>query len=458
MMSVIFFLICMVNNVLFNMKDALVITAKGSGAEIIPFIQVWMLFPLTFAATLWFTYLLRKRGLVKVTQTLLLAFFAFFAIFACVLYPLREQLELSILSETISPYLPAGCNGLVSMLRHWVLSLFFVISEMWACMVTAVLFWSIANEITPIEEAQQSYSWVRVGGAFGTTLGGQVPLLTNFLVPGVTVYGLMLIVSLSCLLIYALQSILVNKLIDRPICVQVCSKKNPGGVLLQLRQLFRSRYLMGLAVMVIGYNLVMNLFEVVWKAELKTLCPDFNQYNAALGNTSTLCGILTVILAFSTPRLITRLGWTKTALISPIFQLISSVIFFGLMFCRDMFSFELSSVLMMIVVTGGIQFSAGRASKYSLFDVCKDIAFIPLESQTKAQGKAAVDGLGSRMGRSAAALLHQGLFLAFASIGGGVPILAGVMVAVIICWVAATKTVGFEVENPMVDVSESLAA
>ncbi len=81
-----------------------------------------------------------------------------------------------------------------------------------------------------------------------------------------------------------------------------------------------------------------------------------------------------------------------------------------------MLPFELSTVLMMIVVTGGIQFSAGKASKHSLFDVSKDIAFIPLDSQTKAQGKAAVDGLGSRMGRSVAALLHQGLFLTFANI------------------------------------------
>ncbi len=268
-MSIIFFLICMVSNVLFNMKDALVITAKGSGAEVIPFIQVWMLFPLTFAVTLWFTYLLRKRGLVKVTQTLLLGFLGFFAVFACVLYPLRDHMELHGLSELLSLYLPEGYHGFIAMLRHWVFSLFFVVSEMWACMVTAVLFWSIANEITPMEEAQQSYSWVRVGGALGTTMGGQIPLITNLLVPNITVYGLMAIVASCCFLIYLLQHVLVTKLIDRPISTAMCDKKLPSGIIQQFTQLFRSRYLLCLAVMVIGYNLAMNLFEVVWKAELK---------------------------------------------------------------------------------------------------------------------------------------------------------------------------------------------
>lgn len=442
-MSLIFFLICVVHNILYNMKDALVITAIGSGAEVIPFIQLWLLFPVTCGMTLWFTNLLRQKGLVKVIERLLTAFLVFFVIFTCVLYPCRDFVEPHALAEAVVEYVPTGLVGLVAMVRHWILSVFFVVAEMWACMVTAVIFWTLANEITPLDEAQQSYSWVRVGGALGAAIGGQVPIITNFIMPDLSVYGLMGVVIVGCGSTLLLIRYLVTRLVERPIGANVQAQES---LMQQVMGLFRSRYLLCLAVMVIAYNLVMNLFEIVWKAELKLIYTDFNHYNAVLGHASTLCGILTVILSLAMPKLLEKLGWTKIAMISPVFQLVSSGIFFGILLCQEYVPMDHETLVLLLVVLGGIQFSAGRASKHSLFDVSKDMAFIPLESHVKAQGKAAVDGLGSRMGRSAASLIHQGLLLVFATVGGGVPVLAVVVVAVIVGWMAAARNLGRQME------------
>ena len=44
-MLLIFFFISFDYNVLRTLKDSLLITAKSSGAEVIPFVKVWAMFP-----------------------------------------------------------------------------------------------------------------------------------------------------------------------------------------------------------------------------------------------------------------------------------------------------------------------------------------------------------------------------------------------------------------------------
>ncbi len=67
------------------------------------------------------------------------------------------------------------------------------------------------------------------------------------------------------------------------------------------------------------------------------------------------------------------------------------------------------------------------------------MADIPLESKLKAQGKAAVDGLGPRMGRTCASVVNQGLLLVFMTVGGGISIFAVLMMVSILGWLWATK-------------------
>ena len=54
-MLFIFFLLFFDYNLLRIMKDTMVVTAKSSGAEVIPFIKVWVMFP----GAILFTYPIR---------------------------------------------------------------------------------------------------------------------------------------------------------------------------------------------------------------------------------------------------------------------------------------------------------------------------------------------------------------------------------------------------------------
>ena len=58
------------------------------------------------------------------------------------------------------------------------------------------------------------------------------------------------------------------------------------------------------------------------------------------------------------------------------------------------------SPLLFLAVFGGIQNIFAKTVKYSFFDPTKEMAFIPLSEKEKTQGKAAIDVIGSRLGKS----------------------------------------------------------
>ncbi len=65
------------------------------------------------------------------------------------------------------------------------------------------------------------------------------------------------------------------------------------------------------------------------------------------------------------------------------------------------------------------------------------MAYIPLDEEAKVKGKAAIDVLGARLGKSGGALGQQALVMAFGNIVRGAPVLAGLFYLVIAGWLAS---------------------
>jgi ATP:ADP antiporter, AAA family len=72
------------------------------------------------------------------------------------------------------------------------------------------------------------------------------------------------------------------------------------------------------------------------------------------------------------------------------------------------------------------------------------MTYIPLSKAAKTQGKAAIDVLGARLGKSAGALAQQLLVVLFGSIISGAPIVASLFYLVIALWIGIVLTSSYK--------------
>lgn len=473
MMAVIF-IICFDYSILRNLKDTVVVTAKCSGAEVIPFLKVWVVFPAAVGMTLLYTYLSSRLSQERVFYIIVSGFLFYYLLFSFVLYPLRDTLHPAEAANVLQSWLPEGAKGLVAMFRNWTFTIFYVLCEMWGCMVLTVLFWGIANQVTLVEQAKRFYGVFTLAGNIAAVLAGKMGVWASepflqAMVPGEddwerTLRILILIVSSAGIVMLVIFRGL-NLMVFRRCAVcssnhGVSGYKSSSSPPLKKRSLMesiiylsRSRYLIYIAVMVVSYNLVINLAEVFFKDRLKQFAPSPYDYNVYMNELTTLWGIISSALAIAIPFLLLHMSWKVTAMITPVSMLITGLSFFGCLFMPMELAFGLAGLvgttpLGLTALCGGLQNCFSKAAKYSVFDVSKELAFTPLEKDSKIKGKAAIDGVGSRLGKMGGSLFLQCmLLLCGGSLLASAPFVALLLLAVCLLWIFCVNRLGNEFEE-----------
>eukprot|EP00599_Poterioochromonas_sp_BG-1_P015722 CAMPEP_0173163758 /NCGR_PEP_ID=MMETSP1105-20130129/20116_1 /TAXON_ID=2985 /ORGANISM="Ochromonas sp., Strain BG-1" /LENGTH=275 /DNA_ID=CAMNT_0014083885 /DNA_START=978 /DNA_END=1808 /DNA_ORIENTATION=- len=234
-----------------------------------------------------------------------------------------------------------------------------------------------------------------------------------------------------------------------PACVDVQNKKGKKvktrmGFGESAKFLANSRYIRDLATLVIGYGMAINIVEVTWKSKLKAAFPDPNTYSAFMGNFSTVTGIFTLLMMAASSKIFDKFGWGIAALITPITLLTSGIAFFALIMFPQYFSpltqkFGLSPLLLAVYI-GAAQNVLSKGSKYALFDPCKEMAFIPLDQESKTKGKAAVDVIGNPLGKSGGSFIQQVLIGFTGSLQASTPYLGGILGVSILAWINAARS------------------
>ena len=225
------------------------------------------------------------------------------------------------------------------------------------------------------------------------------------------------------------------------------------------KELMASRELKAIAMMVFCYNVCVELTEVLWKALLRKTYPSKSSYMAYMARFSQTVGVVAFLLQFVASEIINIFGWKGTAMIPPVTMGLLAVAFFGAVMAG-----EEQIPLAQALLIGTVQNVANKVTKYSLFDPCKEMAYIPLGPEAKVKGKAAIDVLGARLGRSMGSATQQLLVFLVGGTSGSImncaPYLGACYVTAIAAWSNAVSVLGRLFDNtdnmPKVDNSDKL--
>ncbi len=176
----------------------------------------------------------------------------------------------------------------------------------------------------------------------------------------------------------------------------------------------------------------------MWKSIVKKQYPDALEYQRFMGNFSSLVGFSTCIVIFLGVHAIRILGWRIGALATPmVMALLGLPFFFSILV-----GFDSPRTLRTAVVFGTIQTLLSKTTKYSLFDPTTQMAYIPLDDESKIKGKAAIEVLGSRLGKSGGSLIQQLLVLVFGNIVDSAHVLVVLYYSVLAWWAYSANRLG----------------
>lgn len=440
-----------------NVKDGLVVTATGS-SEIIPYLKGSLVLP----AAIVFFFIYAKLASILSKQalfyTIVGGFIAFFVLFATVLYPLHGFLHPKESADALQAMLPAGFKGLVDVYRVWTFSLFYTMSELWGAAVSSLMFWQFANDVIRISEAKRFYAHfyliANVFVAFSGVVVNRLSQVQEGLPEGVDPWGMSInyltVVLTICGLIVLAIYYYLNKHVFTDTYLEAVAaerKSKPKKTKLKMsvmegiKFLIKSKYLGLIALLVICYGVTINLVEVTWKGQVGRQFTTGNEYTAFMGYLSGSTGIATIISIFVGSILVRKLGWRFAALMTPLVLGVTGFLFFMCVLTPELVSpmgilFSISPLLLGVII-GLAQNVLSKSIKYALFDPTKEMAYIPLDDESKMRGKAAVDVVANRFGKSGGGYIQIALFALVGPLSEIVPYLAVIFLFFVAVWIFA---------------------
>ena len=225
--------------------------------------------------TLLYGKISRSTGRDGRFNAVMIYFLSFFLISLFVLLPHKEHLQLTSLADMLIVKFPQF-RGLWEAICYWPISLFYIHAEAWGTFAISVVYWTFVNEITAVQQAKRFYSFLSMFAAIGSIVAGFVLKLE--IVSANFNQGLSFVV-VAIVLILVLYNYFTADIKANPAYYQVEQKTKKIKVKMSFLQsvkfLAQSRYLILIAILVIGYGLVIALFEAVQKAQIQQYAKNY---------------------------------------------------------------------------------------------------------------------------------------------------------------------------------------
>lgn len=456
-MFLMFFFVSFNYSLLRVMKDTLVINAPGSGSEIIPFLKLCTTPAAIIFVSIYIklSQILSKQKLFYVT---LAPFGIFFLLFPFVLYPSIHLIHPEASADWLQSFLPDGLMGVIAIYRNWTFALFYILAELWGSIVLSTLYWGFANETTKVSEAKRFYALFLIGANVALLFVSPAAKFANSLGDwgdSLKAVNLMAITGIAGVIAcyYFMNNFVLTDARFANTAPTEKKKKEKLGFMASVKELANNRYLAYIAFIVLAYGVSINLVEVTWKHSLKVFfAGDKQAFFNFQATFMSFTGLSTIIFLYlGTNNVLRVLGWKITALITPVILMITSMLFFANItfasFLQGAYVSLGMTPLFLVALIGGIQNVVSKSAKYAFFDTTKEMAYIPLDDQTKRSGKAAIDGVGGRLGKSGGALINAILIGIMGSIENITSFVAVITIGIIFFWIFSVKKLSVEFEK-----------
>lgn len=483
-MTCLFFMMAFVNTIIDSLKDSLVITAVGGGTEVLPYLSVYGVLPSSVLFLVIYSWATRKMSREKIFNLVIACFLMFYTGFALV-YPHHEAMHVSSLADQLQSVLPSGFSGLVGMIRNWLFTVFYCVSELWGDILLSLLFWGLANETTSIEDAPVLYPLFGIGANIAQTCAGRSLRLISEISHSYLSYTQQVQITVAVCVVMGVLIAFTHTYITRTFVrnpkgsaadrirlaasknkntrkidnessvrglnycdisekVPAMKKKEAMGIISAWKFLIKSPQIRCLAVMALAQGLTNRILEVSWKHYLHVLHPSPVAYAAFLGDTAMWTGVATGLLMVASPLLFDMMGWRGVASATPNIMLLGGIPFF---ICCILFSFFSSNALSAglvslkgLVIAGAMLQVFSRGAKFSLFKPAEEMVYIGLDDESRTKGKAAIDVVGAQSGKSIGSVLQQMMLIVTGgSVSGIIPVLAIFYVTMLHQWKSSVE-------------------
>ena len=456
-----------------SVKDGLVVTHIGP--EAISFLKTYIVLPSAVIMMVIYAKLCNLMSQQKVFYAITTFFIAYFAFFTFILYPNPEMFHpaASTIDALADKY--PNLQWFIKIGGNWSYASFYTMAEMWGSMMLTLLFWQFANQITKTGEAKRFYSM------FGLLGNVALPLVavtfyfllsedTHIVADEVKLIPVLCVTMINGAFVLFLyhwmnHNVLTDtRLYDAGTKGPKKKKKTKLSLGESFKMILTSKYLGLVVMLVLCYGISINLVEGIWKSKIKELHPTVEAYTSYMGTFQAYQGFAAIFFMLIGSNILRRVSWLAAATFTPAMILCTGLAFFSFIIFDNSMGLQVAAFLgtgplAMVVVIGMVQNVLSKATKYSLFDSTKEMSYIPLDDEMKTKGKAAVDVIGGRFGKSGGGIIQSTFFIVMPAytFSEATPFFSAIFFVVVILWIFAVRGLSREYNAKLAENKTSAA-
>ncbi len=431
-MALMMFCILLNFGALRSIKDSLVVPAIG--AEAISFLKLWFVLPSSVIFTIAYVKLSNLLNIEHIFYLILTVFLIFFVTFAYIIYPNQSFYHPEPdLIKALALQNP-NFQWFIKIAGRWSDALMYIFSELWSAVIINLMFWQFANHIFDSSKAKRFYPILGMIGNMGLIMAGNILIFFsqpqlgggNLLATEAQknlqcqemLQSIVIIILFSGLLAMGLfrfinSHVLKTSALQNKGDLDTAASKTKLTIKESFQLIIKSKYIGHILLLILCYGLIINILEGPWKAKVKDLYPSTIDYVNFMGRFNIWMGVFSVIFMIIGSNILRKVSWLVSALLTPVMIAITGMIFFICVIFADYISLINNNLnpLYMAVMIGAIQNILSKSTKYSLFDSTKEMTYIPLPLELKTKGKATVEVVGAKLGKSLGAFTQSAIFM-----------------------------------------------